>query len=453
MNREGEQKRIRDTSIKVITTDYAKGIFWKEEEHPAVSIGCMSLVKPYPERKRQQMKGFGGAFTEAAGYCYSKLPEEKKQEFLQAYFGREGLRYEVGRTHINSCDFALENYDAWAEGERNPAHLDLTRANRYVLPLIKDAMKLCGDRLELLLSPWSPPAEMKTNGEMNHGGRLKPECRRDWAIYIAAYIGKLREEGLKIRYLTVQNEPEAVQTWDSCVYHAQEETAFLRDYLSPALEEAGLSDVKILIWDHNKEIIFDRALEILSDPRSEKQIYGIAMHWYTGDHFQGVALTKETFPDKEIFFTEGCVEYSRFEDSDETAKAEMYAHDMIGNFTSGVSAFFDWNLLLDAEGGPNHAGNFCAAPVMVTPDGQDFEKRLSYYYIGHFSRYIEKGAYAVPVTAYSAYAETAAFVNPSGQRVVVLLNRQDREIPVEIGEQGTGVGLVLAPHTVTTVLY
>lgn len=442
--------------MRIITTDYKKQIFWEEQTREASDIGCGNLVKPYPSCKRQEMKGFGGAFTEAAGYCYSRLSEEKQREFVQAYFGDEGLRYTLGRTHINSCDFSLENYDALPEGKeiwQETAELDLKRANKYVLPLIKDAIRVSGERAEFLLAPWSPPAFMKTNGEMNHGGSLKPEYRRAWAVYMAKYLAELKKEGMTIRWLTVQNEPEAEQTWDSCVYHAKEEMEFARDYLYPALLEAGLAEIKILVWDHNKEIVFERANDIFSDAKAAEVIYGIAVHWYTGDHFQGLSLVKEAYPEKEIFFTEGCVEYSRFADADDVAKAEMYAHDMIGNFNNYVSAFFDWNLMLDFKGGPNHVGNFCAAPMMLTEDETDFEKRLSYYYIGHFSRYIEKGAVAVPVTTYCAQAETCAFVNPSGERVLVLLNRSDKELPAAVGEKDRGAELTLAPHTITTICY
>lgn len=463
--------------MKIITTDASRQLFWQEEVRDMAEIGCMNLVKPYPRHVHQQMKGFGGAFTEAAGYCYGRLPQEKKQEFLEAYFGDSGLRYNLGRTHINSCDFALGNYDALPDGAvmkepdngaqecaqglagiggigcDNGVHLDMTRANQYVLPLIKDAMGVRSGRIDFLLSPWSPPACMKTNGEMNHGGQLKSQYRSAWADYIAGYIKELQKEGLSIRYLTVQNEPEAVQTWDSCIYHAKEEMEFVRDYLYPALQAAGLSEIRILVWDHNKEIVFERAEDILSDVRAAEMIYGIAVHWYTGDHFQGMALVKEIYPDKEIFFTEGCVEYSRFMDSDETAKAEMYAHDMIGNFNSGVSAFFDWNLLLDDKGGPNHVGNFCAAPVMLTEDGQDFEKRLPYYYIGHFSRYVEKDAFAVPVTTYSSDVEACGFVNPSGEKVLILLNRREKAVAVTVGNDDKGTDLVLQPHTIVTVVY
>ncbi len=440
--------------MKITVTNYNENVYWEEKEVEAVEVGCMNLVNVFPEYKRQQMKGFGGAFTEASGYCYDKLSEESKKEFLKAYFSEEGLNYNIGRTHINSCDFGLGNYAAVDQLEDGTlTEFDLTRANQYVLPLINDAYKLRGEKMEILLSPWSPPAYMKTNGEMNNGGKLKPEYRKEWASYVARYIKELKALGLNIQYLTVQNEPEAVQTWDSCTYSAQEEMEFVRDYLGPALTEAKLDDVKILVWDHNKEATYDRATAILGDADAKKYIYGVALHWYTGDHFEELQMVRETYPEKELFFTEGCVEYSRFMDSNEVAKAEMYAHDMLGNFKNGVSAYFDWNLLLDAKGGPNHVGNFCAAPIMSKEEETDFEKRLSYYYIGHFSRYIEKGAYAIAVSTYCSEVEAVGFVNPSGEVVVVLLNRQDKDIEVTVGNKGKGCNLVIKAHSIATVRY
>ena len=447
-------EKSKNMMWKVITTNAEKGEYWKERNVIPTEQGCMNLLSMYPHYRRQCMKGFGGAFTEAAGYCYAKLSPDKKKQFIRDYFTEEGLNYNVGRTHINSCDFSLGNYAAVTNPEDTDfTSMNLEREKQYILPLIGDAMKAKGETIDLLLSPWSPPAFMKTNGEMNHGGKLKPEYRFAWARYIASYIKKMQEEGLSVRYLTVQNEPEAVQTWDSCVYHAEEEMAFVRDCLGPVLEQEGLEDIKILVWDHNKEIVFDRASSILRDEKAASYIYGIGVHWYTGDHFQGLSMVRETYPDKELFFTEGCVEYSRFQDSGEVAKGEMYAHDMIGNFNHGVSAFFDWNLMLDAAGGPNHVGNFCAAPVMATEDGCSFEKRLSYYYIGHFSRYIKKGAYQVPVTTYCGNLDVTGFVNPDGERIMIILNCQEKCIPAVIRENGTGIALDVAPHSIVTVCY
>lgn len=440
-------------TMKIITTDYNSDIYWRENIVPITPVGSMNVINVYPEITGQEIEGFGGAFTESSGYNYAGLDPKAKAQFLQAYFTPEGLNYQLGRTHINSCDFALSNYAAVSdEADREFKTFTLEREKEYILPLIKDALQICGNKLQFILTPWSPPAFMKTNGEMNNGGRLKAEHQSTWARYIARYIKEMQAQGLDIQYLTVQNEPAAVQTWDSCCFSAEEEMEFVRDYLGPTLESQGLSFIKILIWDHNKEIVYERASTILADRKAASYIYGIAVHWYTGDHFEGLSLVKDQYPDKQIFFTEGCIEFSRFKD-DQIGNAEMYAHDMIGDFNHGLSAFLDWNLLLDANGGPNHAKNYCAAPIMCTSDKSRIEKKLSYYYIGHFSRYIQKGARHIAFTKYCSEVEVTAFQNPDGQRVLVLLNRCQRNLPVTIREQAMGTDLTLKPNTIATICY
>ena len=162
----------------------------------------------------------------------------------------------------------------------------------------------------------------------------------------------------------MQNEPNATQTWDSCLFTGSEEQEYVCNYLRAALDQEGHNDVKINVWDHNKERVLDRALESLSTEEAEKKIDGIAFHWYTGDHFEALAEVRNRFPEKELIFTEGCVEYSRFASDNQVAHAEMYAHDILGNFNAGMNAYLDWNIYLDELGGPNHVKNYCDAPVM-----------------------------------------------------------------------------------------
>ena len=267
------------------------------------------------------------------------------------------------------------------------------------------------------------------------------------------FIKAYKEAGISIEYLTVQNEPMAVQTWDSCIYTSQEESLFVREYLGPTLEKEGLSDVGIFVWDHNKEEAYQRFKETVADETAKKYIKGAAVHWYTGDHFEAIELIKKQYPDKEVFFTEGCVEYSRFADSGEIDKAEMYAHDILGNLNAGITASLDWNLFLDEKGGPNHVGNFCAAPIMCNATEDSYEKRLTYYYIGHFSRYIKPGAVRIGTTRYSDRVETTAFLNPDGERVLVMLNKTEQEVPVTVREAGCGIELTLNPHSIYTICY
>lgn len=267
------------------------------------------------------------------------------------------------------------------------------------------------------------------------------------------YIKEYKERGIEISMLTIQNEPQAVQTWDSCIYSSEEEKIMVRDYLGPALKKNGLEHIKVLIWDHNKEIVYERAKEILEDSEAADYIAGVAFHWYSGDHFESVSLVRETYPDKELYFTEGCVEYSRFADSGETQKAEMYAHDMIGNFNAGMNGYMDWNMLLDAQGGPNHVGNFCAAPIMCDPQKDTFEKRLSYYYIGHFSKYIKRGAKRIAVSKYTDRLDVVGFLNPNGERVLLVLNKSDQDVEFSLREYEVGGSMIIEAHSFQTICY
>lgn len=440
--------------MRRITTDYSKNEFWKETDMPVGKTEDFThLVNVYPELKGHVIQGFGGAFTEASTYNYSRLGEVNKRAVIEGYFGEEGLRYNIGRTHIHSCDFALGNYTYIEEGDTELKSFDIARDRENMIPMIRDAMRESSSRLYFLASPWSPPAFMKTNGDMNHGGKLKEEYYGVWAGYIVRYIQEYEKEGIKISYLTVQNEPMAVQAWDSCIYTPEEEALFLREHLAPALAEASLDHVKIFIWDHNKDEVYDRAKALFASREILDEVAGVAVHWYSGDHFEALEAVKKRFPEKSLFFTEGCVEYSRFADSSEVTKAEMYAHDMIGNLKAGVEAFFDWNLLLDDKGGPNHAGNFCAAPMMCTPEEDTIEKRLSYYYIGHFSRYIKRGARKIETSRYTDKIETVGFLNPDGERVIILLNKSDSAAEVTLRENGLGGQFTLQPHTISTICY
>lgn len=439
---------------KIVETDYENKNFWQEKEDFENRVEMMRVINVYPECHYQKIRGFGGAFTESSGYNLTRLPEAVQEEVIKAYFGQEGLRYNLGRTHINSCDFALGNY-AYDEDEEDASFekFDIGRDKKYILPMIVRAKDAAGEKIELLASPWSPPAYMKTNGEMNHGGKLKEKYRARWAEYIAHFLKEYKSAGVPVSMITVQNEPMAVQTWDSCIYEAEEEMVFVRDYLGPTLEREGLSDVQIFVWDHNKEILFERANGVLSDEKAAKYTAGVAFHWYSGDHFEAVSLVREKYPDKELIFTEGCVEYSRFADSSEVAKAEMYAHDILGNLLAGTNGYLDWNLLLDELGGPNHVKNYCAAPIMCDTAKGTMEKRLSYYYIGHFSRYIRRGAVRLATTRFTDKIEAVAFENPDGSRVTVLMNRTGEDIWLSLREGEEGISFVVKAHSILTVLH
>ncbi len=439
--------------IKIVTTDQKKELYWQEEVRDVQAMtDCMHVVNVFSELTEQEIEGFGAAFTEAAAHTYSLLPKEEQQKVMDAYFGADGLGYNLCRVSIHSCDFGLGNYTYIEEGDKELKTFSVARDEAEIFPMIDAAKSVSEEEIVFLASPWSPPAFMKTSNEMNNGGKLLEEYYEAWANYYVLFIKEYRKRGVDIQYITVQNEPMAVQTWDSCIYEAEVEGLFVAKYLGPILKANGLQDIQIFVWDHNKEEMYDRVKSTFKVEGCEEFVKGVAIHWYTGDHFDAIRATRRAFPDKKIFFTEGCVEYSRFTKGNEIFQAQMYAHDILGDLKAGCSAFIDWNMLLNKEGGPNHVGNFCAAPIMEAEDGSAV-KNLSYYYIGHFSKYIQKGAKQCMTSTYTDQVETVAFINPDGSRVVVLLNKSETDVEVTLRESGEGASITVAKQSIVTCIF
>ncbi|MDO5399957.1 MAG: glycoside hydrolase family 30 protein [Eubacteriales bacterium] len=389
------------------------------------------LVNLYPQVRYQALEGFGGAVTESAGYVFSQMSPERQQELLRAYFGPDAMGYKMVRIPIDSCDFSLGHYEADSDEEDvNFEHFSFRRVEQYILPLLDAAQEAAGEKLDIMLTPWSPPRYMKTNGDRNHGGSLKPQYRKRWAEYICRYIAEYRRRGYSVTKLTIQNEPKAVQTWDSCIFTAAEEKAFLKDFLWPSLEAHGLTDIGIYLWDHNKERALEWADAIL-DEQTAPMVEGIAFHWYSGDHFETLGMIRERFPDKKLLLSEACIEYSKFDAGDYLRNAQKYAHDMIGNFCQGMNTFLDWNLVLDAQGGPNHVKNYCDAPYLFDAEQDRLIESNIRGYIWHFSHFLPAGAVRIGLSRYTDKLELAAF--QVGEALVfIALNRTDGDIPAYI---------------------
>lgn len=412
------------------------------------------LVALMPNHTYQTIHGFGGALTDASGYVYSLMDEKTRQDVVKTYFDPECMGYVWGRTSIDSCDFSKDMYAAGDDPEDTQLeHMDYSRADRYMLPLFADAQRAAGKPLKMMLTPWTPPAWMKTNADRKHGGRLKEEYAPLWAEYICRYIRHYMDYGMDVRLLSAQNEPHAVQTWDSCIYSDEEEKCFVRDHLIPALKKHGLDQrISLLIWDHNKEHMLQRAEHIMADDGLKNEIGGVAFHWYSGDHFDSIRMTAEAFPGKRIVFTEGCVEHSIYGSDAELIGAVHYAHEYIGDLNAGADTMIDWNILLDAKGGPNHVGNFCDAPMMYDTEKGVLHKKLSLDYIGHFSKAIKPGAVRIGVSCFGREIEATAARNPDGSIAAVLLNTMDREISAFLRIEGKHYPFTLPARGIMTCL-
>ncbi|MBS1933987.1 MAG: glycoside hydrolase family 30 protein, partial [Bacteroidetes bacterium] len=324
-------------------------------------------------------------------------------------------------------------------------------------PFIKDAIAAAGGKLTLFCSPWSPPAWMKTNNDMLHGGKLKPEYYQAWANYFVKFIKTYDAEGIPIWGASIQNEPMATQKWESCIYSAEDERDFLKKNLGPTLEKEGLGDKKIIVWDHNRDLLYQRASTLLEDPDAAKYVWGVGFHWYEDwsggtQMFENVRRVKEAFPDKNLIFTEGCNDKFKFDSIKNWSLGERYGRSMINDFNNGTVGWTDWNVLLDETGGPNHVGNFCYAPIHADTKTGQLIYTNSYYYIGHFSKFIRPGAKRVAAAPSRSPFLTTAFLNEDGKLVVVVMNQTSQKIPYKLWIAGKAADITALPHSIATLV-
>ncbi len=458
--------------MKIFESIPSEKVYFAESEIESGSFQSSverAVINIYDDVVRQEILGFGGAFTESAAYNYYLMNDAQKDAFMRAYFDKDsGICYNFGRTHINSCDFSLDIYDYVESGDKTLESFDISRDKKYIIPFIKDAMKYCDDEIVLFASPWSPPAYMKDNGDMLKGGKLLDEYKPLWARYYAKYIKAFANEGIKISAVSVQNEPKAIQTWESCYYSPDDEREFIESYLIPALDGEGLEDIKFILWDHNKERVYDRAKQVLSSKAVADRTAAVGFHWYSGDHFDGVRLVHEVLG-KPTIASEFCKSAPYALVGDDIEAAESYAREMSGNFNSYAVASCDWNLMLDENGGPYHNRNArpvtvagkvlenksggCYAPIIYHAEKGEMILTSTYYYIGHFSKFVKRGAKRVECTKYSDDITVSAFVNPDGTRVAVIMNTADVEMPAIIRNNDACTSFDMKPHSIITAIF
>ncbi|MEO9021875.1 MAG: glycoside hydrolase family 30 protein [Ginsengibacter sp.] len=442
-----------NTDFRLTPTDT---LHFKDFGQPLETQICIFVD---PSKTFQTMLGIGGALTDAAAETFFKLPKDKQQEILTAYYSKDkGIGYTLARTHIGSCDFSSGSYTYIQEGDSALKTFSIDHDQQFKIPFIKDAMAAAGGKLTLFATPWSPPAFMKTNNDLLHGGSLKPEYYHSWAMYYTKFIKAYETEGIPVWGISIQNEPMATQKWESCIYTADEERDFLKNDLGPVMKNEGLGDKKIIGWDHNRDLIYQRASTLLNDPESAKYLWGIGFHWYETwaggkPMYDNVGLVHEAFPDKNLLFTEGSNELFDINKIHEWRLGERYGESMIHDFNNGTTGWIDWNILLDQHGGPNHVGNFCFAAIHGNTQTGELIFTNSYYYIGQFSKFIHPGAKRIISSSSRSPLQTTAFRNEDGTIATVVLNEGDTKINYFIWVNGKAAEVTSLPHSIQTLVF
>ncbi len=442
----------------------------------------LDTIKLDPTKKYQTISGFGGAFTESSAYLLNKLSQKNRDTILKAYFAKDGARYSLTRTHMNSCDFSLTNYSYTpVAGDKELKHFTIEEDKDDLIPMIKDAMAISEDGFNIFASPWTAAPWMKDN---NHwvGGKLLPEYYDTWALFFSKYLDAYKTEGIDIWGFTVENEPHGNgNNWESMHFSPKEMTDFVQFHLGPKLEADGYGDKIILGYDQNRAGLKEWVDEMYRDEASSKYFDGTAIHWYesTYDYFpEALQYAHNKAPNKYLIETEGCVDsevpkwqddawYWRKEATDwgwdwasekekylhpKYSPVNRYARDIIGCLNNWVDGWVDWNMVLDTQGGPNWFKNWCVAPVIVDPDKDEVYFTPLYYTMAHFSKYIRPGAEVIDVQNSNKDLMVTAAKNPDGSIAMVVFNegKEGQHFELSLGEKSKKISI--SPQAIQTIL-
>ena len=429
-------------------TNYPKKEFFQETKFIVddnIKSEDRVKINVNPRDIKQSLVGFGGAFTEAASVVFNSATPEIKEQIIKMYFDKEtGLGYQLGRMAINSCDFSLGNYTYIKKNAQDLRKFNIRREKKYTIPFVKEAMVYAKD-LKMATAPWSPPKHFKTNDDMNNGGKLLKAYYTFYSDYIVKYMLEMRRKGIKIEYLSLQNEPEANQTWDSCLY-TPEEMIELVKVIAPNLKKNNLN-AKIVVLDHNRDLLEKWATAVAADKEALELIWGLAIHWYVSEDFDALRRAKEIAPSLNIIFTEGCVEGGPKPYAIHTG--ERYARNIIGDLNNGCAGYIDWNLLLNEQGGPNHKQNYCDAPMLLMNDGS-LVVNSSYYYIGHFAKFFRSGSKVLGSTVSDTRLQVLAGLSTKKERIVVICNPTDDHISYQVDGIKEDIKGIISAHTIQT---
>jgi glucosylceramidase len=436
-------------------------------EFPEAAPGAE--LRLLPDERFQTITGFGGSFTESSAHLLNLLSQENRDKVLEAYFGESGARYSLTRTHINSCDFSLSNYSyAPIAGDLALENFSIQEDMDDIIPMIKDAMAVSKDGFKIISSPWTAPPWMKDNQDWR-GGKLLPEYYDTWALFFSKYLKAYQEQGIDIWGITVENEPLGNDSnWESMHYTPEEMTAFVVNHLGPKLEADG-HDIIVLGFDQNRDEELKKWVDVMfADETSSKYFDGTAVHWYasTYDYFpEALQYAHRKAPDKHLINTEACVDAQvpRWQDDawywakeatdwgwDWAPEDQKYLHpkyvpvfryarDIIGCLNNHVDGWIDWNMVLDRQGGPNWAKNWCVAPVIVDPEQDEVYFTPLYYTLAHFSRFIRPGAVRIGFANPDADLQVTAAQNPDGSIAVVVFNptENEKQFMLSLAEKST----------------
>ena len=372
----------------------------------------------------QKMHGFGAAMTDASALLISNLPDDKRNAIMTELFGRgpNGLGLSFTRLTVGASDFSTSDYsyDDTPGNVPDPElrYFSIDPAKKYVLPRVREALAINPDLL-VMISPWSPPAWMKTTKSLIQG-QLVPQYYPAFANYLARTVEGFGREGVPVSMITIQNEPDfEPDSYPGMRVNSPDRAVIIGRYVGPTFRSRGLK-TKILDYDHNWDNP-EMPLTVLNDPVARQYVSGVAWHCYEGD-VPAQSPVHDAYPEKDAWLTE-C---SGGEWTPKFGEVLGWMTDklIIGASNNWSRGTLLWNLALDPKHGPHTGGCAdCRGVVTIDPATGAITRNVEYYVLGHASRFVLPGAFRVAATSQGGGVEAAAFLNPDGSRVAILYRK------------------------------
>lgn len=410
-------------------TDPLRSIYLAKEAEP-LRFGETSMNGPTisldETQQFQAMDGFGFALTGGSASLINNLPEDAKQVLLQKFFSPDGtgigvslLRISIGASDLSPKSFSYDDVPS-GKTDKGLQKFDISAGDQDLIPVLKDILAI-NPAVRIIATPWSAPPWMKSNKSFI-GGKLKSEYSDCYARYFVKYLQAMQESGIAIHAITPQNEPMNGSNEPSMVMTAEEQSAFIKNHLGPALRNAGFDSVEIFCWDHNCDNK-EYPLTVLADPQTREYVSGSAWHLY-GGRIETLSEVKQAFSDKKIYFTEQW-----------TNKKGNFAGDfrwhignvLIGSIRNWSQAVLEWNLASDPSGDP-HTPKGCpdcqGAVTISAGDTLRTSFNVSYFIIGHASRFVRPGSIRISSNSTDSLTNVA-FLTNDGKIVLIVLNDTD----------------------------
>lgn len=401
------------------------------------------VIEVDKNQKFQSILGMGGSLEHATCWNLMKLSPEDREEVIERLVHPEkGIGMNLMRICIGTSDFVGEPYYTYSDLPPGQTDFELKnfsieKDKDYVIPILKMAKEKNPEML-FFASPWSPPAWMKDSQNLC-GGKLKRECYSVYAEYLKRFIEAYKAESIPVYAITVQNEPLMEDPdYPTCVWNAEEQKIFIRDYLGPLFEKNNI-ETKIWCWDHNWNVLdFPRA--IFSDPGASRYVDGTGFHLYEGK-VEAQTVIHNEFPHKHIYFTEGSTFYTRG------------AVKIIEIFRNWARSYNLWVICLDWQRKPNRGPHHASATMIVLTPENKIEYRYDYYMYGQFMKFVKRGAYRIFSTPGDRYFNNVAFLNPDGKLVLIVANAENNSKLIGVNSEVISFEYEIPPKSVITFVW